>query len=227
MKRIRLSRPRHSTVAAYLALSVALGGTSYAAVTLPKNSVGSKQIKKNAVRSKHVRNHSLLARDFKAGQIPRGASGPQGVRGPQGVPGLQGVQGQTGPGALSFDGPFPADLQQHVVTTINGMDVEVMCGVTPPPANIPVVEINVVPSGAARVFYGFGTTTSDGGAPADASSDPSGGMTAGGNSVAKLDVVAEASAAGEPVKFTRFDLSAVRGSVCTVRGLVVPGDPAR
>jgi hypothetical protein len=35
--------PRHSTVAAYAALFVALGGTSYAAIKLPANSVGSRE----------------------------------------------------------------------------------------------------------------------------------------------------------------------------------------
>jgi hypothetical protein len=66
---------------------VALGGTSYAAATLPKASVGSKQIKRNAVRSKHVRNHSLLAKDFKPGQLPRGAEGPSGATGEVGPAG--------------------------------------------------------------------------------------------------------------------------------------------
>ena len=36
---------RHNVVA-YLALFVALGGTSYAAIRLPANSVGARQIKK-------------------------------------------------------------------------------------------------------------------------------------------------------------------------------------
>lgn len=46
-------RPRlsYANVTSTLALMVALGGTSYAAIHLPKNSVGSKQIKNGAVRS--------------------------------------------------------------------------------------------------------------------------------------------------------------------------------
>jgi hypothetical protein len=84
---LTIGRPRHSTVAAYLALFVALGGTGYAAVQLEKNSVGAKQIKKNAVRSAEVKNRSLLKKDFKAGQLPRG---PQGIPGPTGERGLAG-----------------------------------------------------------------------------------------------------------------------------------------
>jgi hypothetical protein len=45
----KLRRPSHTTVVAYLALLVALGGSAYAASSLAKNSVGSKQLKKNAV----------------------------------------------------------------------------------------------------------------------------------------------------------------------------------
>ncbi|MEA2421652.1 MAG: hypothetical protein QOF55_751 [Thermoleophilaceae bacterium] len=91
MKRFR--RPSPAMTVALIALFVALGGTGYAALKLPKNSVGSKQIKKNAVTSSKVANGSLLARDFKAGQLP---AGPQGIKGDQGVKGDQGIQGVKG-----------------------------------------------------------------------------------------------------------------------------------
>ena len=71
----------------YLALFVALGGTSYAAARLPANSVGASQIKQNAVRSGEVKDRSLLARDFRAGQLPAGEKGEKGERGPQGATG--------------------------------------------------------------------------------------------------------------------------------------------
>ena len=67
---------------AMLALFIALGGTTYAATHLPKNSVGARQLKNNAVRSKKVKNHSLLKKDFKKGQIPKGAKGDKGDPGP-------------------------------------------------------------------------------------------------------------------------------------------------
>jgi hypothetical protein len=78
-------------VVALFALFVALGGTGYAIATLPANSVGTKQLKKsavtakklykNAVSSRKVKNFSLLAKDFKLGQLP---AGPKGDRGPVG-----------------------------------------------------------------------------------------------------------------------------------------------
>ena len=75
---------RYANVASTLALVVALGGTSYAAVAIPKNSVGSPQIINSSVKSKDVKNGSLKGVDFKAGEIPAGAQGPAGAVGPQG-----------------------------------------------------------------------------------------------------------------------------------------------
>jgi hypothetical protein len=67
-----------------LALLLALGGTGYAASqALPRNSVTSVQVK----------DRSLLARDFKAGQIPRGPAGPAGPAGAQGPAGPAGPAG--------------------------------------------------------------------------------------------------------------------------------------
>ena len=67
---------------AYLALMVALGGTSYAAAQIPRDSVGANQIRvdavgtselrTNAVRSADVKDGELRLRDFRAGELPAG-----------------------------------------------------------------------------------------------------------------------------------------------------------
>lgn len=92
-------RPSAALVVAIIALVVALAGTGYAALKLPPNSVGSRQLRASAVTSKKVRDGSLTARDFKAGQLPKGsgAPGPTGPAGPQGVPGAKGDTGGAGP----------------------------------------------------------------------------------------------------------------------------------
>ena len=69
---MRIPRPSPTFVVACLALLVALGGTGYAALKLPANSVTSVQVK----------DHSLLGKDFKAGQLPAGPQGPVGPAGP-------------------------------------------------------------------------------------------------------------------------------------------------
>ncbi|MDX6677563.1 MAG: hypothetical protein QOE31_1615 [Solirubrobacteraceae bacterium] len=95
-----------ANVTSMMALTIALGGTSYAAATLPHNSVGSSQIKSkavhnsdlasNAVTSGKVKNGALLAQDFKAGQLPAGATGATGAPGAPGAPGATGPQGPAG-----------------------------------------------------------------------------------------------------------------------------------
>jgi hypothetical protein len=96
MARIR-SYLSYANVVATLALFVALGGGAYAAITLPKNSVGTRQIKNDAVTSSKVKNGSLLSGDFKAGQLPAGIPGSQGPKGDTGPKGDPGPTGDTGP----------------------------------------------------------------------------------------------------------------------------------
>ena len=69
-----MRRPSHSTIVAYLALFVALGGT--AAVALPgSNSVDSGDIKNNAVKGKDVNERSLKG----VLNCPRGTRGRGGI----------------------------------------------------------------------------------------------------------------------------------------------------
>jgi hypothetical protein len=95
------SRLTYANVMATLAMFVALGGVSYAAITLPANSVGTKQLKNkavtgkkiagNAVTTRKVRNFSLRKIDFKLGELPAGAQGPAGPKGDPGATGAAGI----------------------------------------------------------------------------------------------------------------------------------------
>jgi hypothetical protein len=68
-----------------VALAVALLGSTplgeAAGELLPRGSVGTKQLQDGAVTAAKVKDRSLLARDFKQGQLPRGEQGPQGPPG--------------------------------------------------------------------------------------------------------------------------------------------------
>jgi hypothetical protein len=106
-------------VVASLALLVALGGTSVAAVSqLPIGSVGTPQLKGNAVISSKVLNRSLLAVDFKQGQLPRGPRGPRGVPGTPGAPGPPGQTGPSGPSGPS--GPAGSVTKLTAVVNASG-----------------------------------------------------------------------------------------------------------
>jgi hypothetical protein len=91
-----------SLVVASLALAISLGGTGYAALRLPAGSVGTAQLKRNAVTTLKVKNQSLLAADFKPGQLPAGAQGAAGEPGPKGDKGDKGDKGE--PGSVGVSG---------------------------------------------------------------------------------------------------------------------------
>jgi hypothetical protein len=124
-------RPRatFANVMSCLALFVALGGVSYAAVELPRNSVGAKQIVQGSIDNSKIKKGSLLRTAFKPGQIPagpRGAAGlagAQGPAGPKGDPGAQGPPGAAGALQLAAVAPFAAqslsaDGQWHTWTSV-------------------------------------------------------------------------------------------------------------
>jgi hypothetical protein len=73
------SKVTYPHVVSTLALLLAIGGTSYAAASLPAGSVGTTQIKNNAVTGAKVKNGSLRAADFAAGTLLRGPKGDPGV----------------------------------------------------------------------------------------------------------------------------------------------------
>src|SRR4051794_20512545 len=93
MQRLR-DRLTYGNVVATTALFLALGGTSYAVATLPRNSVGSEQlrsssvgaseIRRGAVRSSEIRERSIRLRDISKStrNSLHGQSGPQGPPGP-------------------------------------------------------------------------------------------------------------------------------------------------
>jgi len=78
-----------SNAIAILALFIALGGTSYAAIKVPRNSVGATQIRVGAVGSSEIRDRSIALKDVSrsARSSLRGAAGPQGPAGAQGSAG--------------------------------------------------------------------------------------------------------------------------------------------
>lgn len=88
MPRRLLDHLSFSNVIATLALFIALGGTSYAALKLPRNSVGATQIRPGAVGSSELRDRSIGLKDVSrpARSSLRGATGPQGPQGPAGTP---------------------------------------------------------------------------------------------------------------------------------------------
>jgi hypothetical protein len=61
MHKRRLGAPSPALVISLIALFIALGGTTYAATSLPKNSVGTKQLKNGAVTTKKIKKGAVVA----------------------------------------------------------------------------------------------------------------------------------------------------------------------
>jgi len=212
MKRIA----RHLTfanVVACLALFVALGGASYAAFKLPKNSVGRKQIKKAAVTPAKLSKAAKLTLAGPTG--PTGPKGATGARGPKGEPGPKGDTGSQGKeGPIGKQGPGTITLEDiasgsdRVVGSFAGFNVEDICaggeaGIS-------------VESTGGKLEY-FGTVSRTSAMPVEAIAGE--GSFAGLGEVFGYDVAVRNPAVSKG--FTHLDLH-ITGSTCQFWGMVIP-----
>jgi hypothetical protein len=158
VQRIR-HRLSYANVAATLALFIALGGSSYA-LTLPRNSVGSKQlransvghseIRRNGVNSNAIRNRAIRLRDISS-RARRSLRGLQGAPGPPGPPGVTlfaavdssglpvrgNATSSSGEGingrVIGFNRPVGDCIASATLATVPGGSVA-----TPPPGHVTV-----------------------------------------------------------------------------------------
>jgi hypothetical protein len=132
-------RPSPALLVSVIALIVSLGGTGYAALRLPRNSVGPTQIKRsavgaselrrNAVTSSKVRNHSLTGADFQLsalGTVPSAATAATAAN----ANALQGHPASdfaTGPSIRKIDFRAPADTPATSIFTAGGLTLTATC----------------------------------------------------------------------------------------------------
>jgi hypothetical protein len=132
------SKLTYANVMATIAVFIALGSASYAAIKLPKNSVGTEQLKKGAVTATKL---SKTARATLAADAD--SQGKEGARGAEGAPGKNAigaaplapettetgvfaaaagsettVAGQLLTAVVQFPQPLPAPLDAHHVITL-------------------------------------------------------------------------------------------------------------
>jgi hypothetical protein len=98
---------------AYVALFLAIGGTSYAALHLPANSVGTKQLRNGAVTLNKIATVAQTAL--------------QGAQGPKGATGPQGPKGDPGSSATGFNATVPEDGAFHQELTNSDFYLGVTC----------------------------------------------------------------------------------------------------
>ena len=131
MKRIFRRLPSPSMVVSCIALAVALGGTSYAAITLPRNSVGTPQLKASAVTAtklgtrsvgpNKLQNNAVTERTVKADAIT-GAKINESTLGP--VPSADKVGGYTVRRFVTTVAPGGAEA---TVLNLNGLVITLTC----------------------------------------------------------------------------------------------------
>jgi hypothetical protein len=169
------SRLSYANAMSTLAVFIALGGSSVAAVQLSRNSVRSEQIAngqvkrpdlaKNAVTSVKVADGSLRADDFKAGQLKAGPVGPPGPPGPKGDAGATSLKVR----AATANGEVTATCEPGERATgggahsVNGAVV----------ASAPVADPNAIFVSTGVTYQGYTPTSwtaaakNAGGAPTD------------------------------------------------------------
>lgn len=116
MKRMR---PSPALVISLIALFVALGGTSYAAIKLPANSVGTKQLKNGAVTSAKLDKAVLKSYYQVGGTLPSGKT-EAGEWGFGAVAAGALSAGSNGRPAFSFSVPLASALDADHVIYVSG-----------------------------------------------------------------------------------------------------------
>jgi hypothetical protein len=206
MKLIR-SKLTFANVIACLALFVALGGVSYAALQLPKNSVGAKQLKKKAVTP------AKLSPATKRLLTSPGAPDAIGVPGPAGPEGKPGPAGPQGPGAVSIS--VAAGPTTGAVASFDGIDIVAACEPTSVLLGLSVETGTIQASGTAN------NPNSEEVERVDITGGESGfsqsGVTAPYN--VDLNVIARSVATSDA--YGRFDLH-LDPSTCIVWGMYTP-----
>jgi hypothetical protein len=144
--RARLS---YANVVATMAVFLALGGASYAAVSLPRGSVGSKQLRRHAVTqsklaiggvgTKQLRRRSVRGAKLARGGVKKGSLSPwirrqlarRAAPGPPGPTGSRGATGPRGPGAVRVHYSAAESATPNFVTALNtnGLTVRGSCDV--------------------------------------------------------------------------------------------------
>lgn len=164
MRRILRRMPSPAMVVACIALTVALAGTSYAAITLPRNSVGAPQLRANAVIAKKLgtrsvgpnklQNNAVSDRTVKADSLT-GAKINEATLSE--VPSAAAVAGYT---VRRFSTTVASAAAEATVLNLNGLVVTLTC----PGGSVTLRANNNSGEAAQLRFDGFGAAAFGGGA---------------------------------------------------------------
>ena len=124
------SRLSYANVTSTLALFIVLGGSAYAAVTLPANSVGRAQLRPRAVSTSKLAPHSVTR--FRLSHWVKRRLSARLRRGPAGAPGAvgpRGPAGAAGAGAkrIAFSAGASVAPAPTKLLDLNGFEIKASC----------------------------------------------------------------------------------------------------
>ncbi len=142
------ARLTFANVMASVAVFIALGGASYAAVSLPRNSVGSKQVRAHSIRQGDLAAGSVGTQQLRRRSVTAPKLANKGVtkrslsswirgqlrrRSAAGPPGPAGPAGPRGPGAIAarYSATASATPAPRTVIDTGGFTIRGSCNVTP------------------------------------------------------------------------------------------------
>jgi len=147
MRKLALRRPSPALVVACIALLVALGGTSIAAVTqVPKNSVGANQLKSNAVTTPKIKNAAVNASKIANNAVVAAKIASNAVTGPK-------IAANAVTGEKIADGSIAAaDLASGVLPAPSAAFARFVNGPVPVPDAIAEIANLSIPAAGAYVI---------------------------------------------------------------------------
>jgi len=150
----------YANVMSSIAVFLVLGGVSYAAATLPRNSVGTKQLRPNSVTRSKMVNGSVGRNELRRQSVTRGALATT-VRSQlakAGAPGPRGPAGPAGPGAkrIHWSARGSANPAKTTILSVGGVTLSATCAQT---ANGTQVSTEVTSSSAATFYDLFSTSS--------------------------------------------------------------------
>jgi hypothetical protein len=163
---VRVGTHLRRNLVAYLALFLALGGTSYAATRITgaqiaDGSITGADLRNGSITARDVRRGSLLASSFATGQLRRavvaanGAPGSQGSQGPRGLTGPPGAPGPAGAAAPSFGDGTQVGNRENVACGVENVVGRQTITLTQPSRILAFGNGAMRDDGAATTTYGL------------------------------------------------------------------------
>jgi len=160
----------YANVMSSIAVFMVLGGVSYAAATLPRDSVGTKQLRRNSVTHSKMASGSVGHKELRRRSVTRGALSTD-IRSQlakAGATGPRGPAGAAGPGAkrIHWSAAASANPTSTTILSIGGVTLGASCAQT---GNGTQVSTSVRSSTAATFYDLFSTNSgSDPNSPSNA-----------------------------------------------------------